>query len=116
MARAKYALALKDIYERKAKANQQLSQGRGQKGLPNSVDLNPVNTQAELATLANVSKGTLHSAETVLENGVPELEEAIEKGEVSITRRRSLRPPTGNVATPTQRAGTVAGRSLVHIS
>jgi hypothetical protein len=42
-----------------AKQNQTLSQGRGQKGLSDLINLNPINTQKEVAKAAGVSTGTV---------------------------------------------------------
>ena len=63
------ALKLEPLIAAKAKGNQRQSAGRGQKGLQNSADLNPVDTREELAKVAGVSHDTISRAKTILEKG-----------------------------------------------
>ena len=64
--------------------NQKLSEGRGQKGLSNLINLNaeaqaiqPVNTQKELAEMADVSTGTMAKIEKLVDNATPEIKQAL---------------------------------------
>lgn len=44
----------------------------------------PLETQATAASLLNVGERSVRAAKTVIEEGVPELKEAVERGEVSV--------------------------------
>lgn len=65
-------MILEPIIQAKAKENQKLSEGRGEKGLPKSDNLNPIHTNQELAKVAGVSHDTIDKTEKILTKGTPE--------------------------------------------
>ncbi len=75
-------LILEPMYREKAKENQQLSQGRGQKALPNLANL--IDTREELAASAGVSHGTLGKFKTIQEHGIDQLQDMARSGSISI--------------------------------
>lgn len=89
--RGELVTQFKTIIAARAKENQKLSEGRGQKGLSNLINLNaeaqaiqPVNTQKELAEMADVSTGTMAKIEKLVDNATPEIKQALREGELSI--------------------------------
>ena len=81
-------LYLRPILSEKAKENQRLSDGRGQKGFPNSGNLNsvtitPVATDEQIAKAAGVSKDTVWKVEKV---APPEMKEQLRRGDISINQ------------------------------
>jgi hypothetical protein len=64
--RTKLALRLEDIYRARAKANQVIRKGdQGGASLPNSVNLEIVNTQKEISKIAGVGHDTIHRVKTI---------------------------------------------------
>jgi hypothetical protein len=51
----------------------------------NSANLPVIPRQAEAAALLNVGERTVRLARTVLDRGAPELQQAVERGKVSVT-------------------------------
>lgn len=90
--RTNLALQLEPLIKKKAKANQQLSNGRGQKGCQNSDNLiNAVHRYKELGKLANTSHDTVAKVKIInkaVENGkvTPDVVAKLHSGEVSINR------------------------------
>jgi hypothetical protein len=85
--RAELALQLKPIVQARAKENQRLSEGRGQKGHQNSDDLKPkVDTYKEVAKIAGVSHDTVHKVDVILKEGSEKVKKAVSSGEMSINR------------------------------
>lgn len=76
------ALKLKPVIAAKAKENQQLSEGRGQKGLPTLANL--IDTRAEIAKAAGVSHGTIAKVEQIEAKATPEVKDALRAGDLSI--------------------------------
>lgn len=75
--RCELALKLKPLIADEAKRHQQLSKGRGKKGLPKKINL--IDTEKELAKIAGVGKSRINQASFVLEHGnKEELEKARE--------------------------------------
>lgn len=77
-------LYLKPILSEKAKENQRLSDGRGQKGLPNSANLNRIDAVSEIAKAAGVSRETVQRVEKLEKVAPPEIKERLRRGEISI--------------------------------
>ena len=113
LSRVELALLLKSFYKEKAKENQRLSEGRGQKGCQNSDNLKEldnylsseehnkicitnnhdltvkkpqIDTKKELAKIAGVSHDTFVRAEKILKEAKPEIIQAIKKNEKSINK------------------------------
>ena len=64
--RVSLALELETTIAARAKENQKLSEGAGNKGLTNSSNpVEPVNTRAELAKTAGVSEDTVAKVKTI---------------------------------------------------
>ena len=83
--RTELQLKKKSAIAAKAKVNQQLSEGRGVKGLQNSANLiETVNTRAEIAEAAGVSHDTVSKVERIQETAAPELVAALRENKVSI--------------------------------
>jgi len=74
------ALRLEPLYKAEAKANQRQSPGRGQKGLANLPNLNPVNTREKIADLAGVANGTIKKVKKIVNDGTPEQINRIKAG------------------------------------
>lgn len=66
------ALKLKPVIAAKAKENQQLSEGRGQKGCQISDNLN-IDTKKEIARAAGVSHDTIAKVEKIEQQATPEI-------------------------------------------
>jgi len=106
LSRVELAVLLKSFYKEKAKENQRLSEGRGQKGCQNSDNLKEldnylsseehnkicitnnhdltvkkpqIDTKKELAKIAGVSHDTFVRAEKILEKAKPEVIQAIKE-------------------------------------
>ena len=84
-------LYLRPILSEKAKENQRLSDGRGQKGFPNSGNLNsvtitPVATDEQIAKAAGVSKDTVWKVEKLEKVAPPEMKEQLRRGDISINQ------------------------------
>lgn len=82
--RAMLALELEPLIREKARENQKLSQGRGEKGLPNSTNLKAVNTRQEIAKIAGVSDTTIYEAKKVKESDNEEVKRQMVAGKISI--------------------------------
>lgn len=82
--RTKLALQLESLIKAKAKENQKLSEGRGEKGLPPVANLKPVHTDIELAKIAGVSHNTIKFARVVENQATPEQKQSLESGEKKI--------------------------------
>lgn len=80
-ARGELVIKVKPLIAARAKLNQQLSQGRGVKGLLNSAK---VNTREELAKAADIGHDNIRKIEDIMAHGTPELKAAVRIGEVSI--------------------------------
>ena len=86
-ARIRLAMRFAHSIEEEAKANQKLSDGRGQKGFPNSDNLNaPVHTDKKLGEIAGVSHNTVHQYRKVQKDGSDEVKEKLDKGEITINK------------------------------
>lgn len=79
-------LYLKPILSEKAKENQRLSDGRGQKGLPNSANLNRIDAVSEIAKAAGVSRETVQRVEKLEKVAPPEMKEQLRRGDISINQ------------------------------
>ena len=88
--RSELVLILEPMIREKAKENQQLSQGRGQKGLQNSANLNSIDTREELAKAAGVSHDTIHKVKTIQECGIEPLKDMVRSGEISINAASTI--------------------------
>jgi N6-adenosine-specific RNA methylase IME4 len=86
-ARGELALKRKHIIATKAKKNQQLSKGRGVKGLQNSANLlHPIDTRAELAKIAGVSHDTIARIEKIVQKAPEEVKEKLRRGDLTINK------------------------------
>ena len=83
--RGRLALRLEDAIAAQAKANQ----GARTDILPTLVK-SSVNTQSEVARVADLSKGTIHKVKTVEESAPAVIKQAAEKEEISINRAYEL--------------------------
>lgn len=102
---AQIALKFKPVIEGKAKENQKLSEGRGQKGLTkssnlkqNSIlmksskmnneeieeDIKHVNTRKEIAEIAGVSEDTIHKVEVIEEKAPEDIKKQVKLGDLTI--------------------------------
>jgi len=81
-ARCELALRLKPLIAKEAKEHQRLSKGRGKKGLIKKVNL--IDTEREIAEIANVSKGTINKVAYILGHGNEEEKEIGRTGSHSI--------------------------------
>lgn len=98
--RAELVLRLEPLIAAKAKENERQSGGRG-KGLQNSVNLKPVDTQKELAELSGLSHDTIHKAKVIMKSATPEAKAKLRSGDSTINReyqklRKNQSPLTGN--------------------
>ena len=87
--RGKLALRLKPKIAEKAKNRQREYYGNQHDGLsPTLVEVQkePIDTQEELASIAGVSKGTIHKVEKIVNSGSEKLQEAVENGDMSINQ------------------------------
>ena len=64
----------------------------GSKPGPRSKEIGPIGTisKAEAARLGNVGETSIHSARKVRTKGVPELAEAVEKGDITVDRASKI--------------------------
>lgn len=81
--RGELALKLEPTYAAQAKANQQLSDGRGKKGLANLPNLN---TRDELAKIAGVSSRLMAMIQYLVEAASDEVKVALRADELTINR------------------------------
>lgn len=81
--RISLAEKLKPVIAAKAKENQQLSEGRGQKGCQISDNLN-IDTKKEIAKAAGVSHDTIAKFEKIDAEASPEIKAAVMSGELKI--------------------------------
>lgn len=94
----KLALVLKPMIAEKANKNLKLSQGRGKKGsakLPKAIE-----TREELAKEADISGRTLDKVEKIETQGIDELKDKADKGEISVHTAATIatEPKTERVA------------------
>jgi N6-adenosine-specific RNA methylase IME4 len=80
------ALELEDVFREKAKENLVLSGGDKKSGLQISVNpiTNKINTQKEIAKIANVSHDTIAKVKKIQSNATPEVKEKLNTGAISI--------------------------------
>ena len=81
--RGETALKLESTFAAQAKANQQLSEGRGKKGL---AILPNLNTRDLLAKIAGVSSRTIAAIKFIVENATDEIKAALRADEITINR------------------------------
>jgi len=74
--RAELALALEPLFESKAKENQKLSNGAGNKGSQISANLK-IDTRQELAKVAGVSHDTIYKARIITEKASKPVKEEL---------------------------------------
>ena len=79
--RGELALKLESTFAAQAKANQQLSEGRGKKGLAKLPNLN---TRDLLAKIAGVSSRTIAAIKFIVEHGTDEIKAALRADEITI--------------------------------
>ena len=79
--RGELALKLESTFAAQAKANQQLSEGRGKKGL---AILPNLNTRDLLAKIAGVSSRTIAAIKFIVEHGTDEIKAALRADEITI--------------------------------
>ena len=94
--RVSLALELESTIAARAKENQKLSEGAGNKGLTTlSNPVEPVNTRAEIAKVANVSEGTIAKVKTIKAKASEETKDKLAKGEISINKayQETKEPP-----------------------
>jgi DNA modification methylase len=80
------ALELEDVFREKAKENLVLSGGDKKSGLQISVNpiTDKINTQKEIAKIANVSHDTIAKVKKIQSNATPEVKEKLNTGQMSI--------------------------------
>lgn len=79
--RSMLALRLEPLLAKKAKENQRMSQGRGQKGLVTGPNLfSPVNTLGELSKLTGVSPRSISRMRSIVNSGTREQIERVKNG------------------------------------
>jgi DNA modification methylase len=80
------ALELEDVFREKAKENLVLSGGNKKSGLQISVNpiTDKINTQKEIAKIANVSHDTIAKVKKIQSNATPEVKEKLNTGQMSI--------------------------------
>jgi DNA modification methylase len=80
------ALELEDVFREKAKENLVLSGGDKKSGLQISVNpiTDKINTQKEIAKIANVSHDTIAKVKKIQSNATPEVKEKLNTGTMSI--------------------------------
>ena len=81
--RTRLALKKEPIISAIAKENQRLSEGRGQKGLPISENLN---TQKEIARIAGVGHDTVAKVKKIEAEATPKVKEQLRNGNLSINK------------------------------
>lgn len=85
--RVSLALELESTIAERAKANQKLSEGAGNKGLTKSSNLSePINTRAEIAKTAGVSEDTVAKVKTIKAKASDEVKQKVASGEMSINK------------------------------
>lgn len=108
--RVKIALTLKPAIEAKAKENQKAAgekagRGRTKKGCQNSDKaISPIDTTAEIAKAAGVSKDTVRKVQAVQNTGDAALNDAMDSGKISIhaaTKAAKLPPAERSAVLPT---------------
>jgi len=85
--RSKIVLQRKDTLAEKAKENQRLSEGRGQKGLANLPNLN---TRETLANQAGVSPRTMGKADAIYSSDAEDLKQNLDRGHDDEGRKVSI--------------------------
>jgi hypothetical protein len=84
--RSRLALKMKPLISKKAKKNQQLSEGRGVKGCQNSDNLiERVDTKKELAKIAGVSHDTIARVEKIVQKAPEEVKEKLRRGDPGVS-------------------------------
>lgn len=79
-------LKLEPLIAAKAKANQQVSKGRGKKGSQNSVNLKPIDTQKELAKLSGLSHDTIAKIKLIDKHADEDTKQRLRNKEIAIHR------------------------------
>ncbi len=83
--RIKLSAQLEDVYRKQGKENVIIENKNRSTDLPNLVKRDAVNTQKEVAALANVSKGTYYDGKKVLNNTNQDTQDLINNKETSIS-------------------------------
>lgn len=85
------AARARDLYAKQAKERQRLSDGRGKKGSTKCSDLSGEGKASEAVGLVfGVSGGSVDRARRVIENGLPELVEAVDAGKVTVAKAAAI--------------------------
>jgi len=83
--RIKLSAQLEEVYRKQGKENVIIENKNRSTDLPNLVKRDAVNTQKEVAALANVSKGTYYDGKKVLDNTNQDTQDLINNKETSIS-------------------------------
>jgi N6-adenosine-specific RNA methylase IME4 len=89
------ALKLKPVIAEKAKINQKLSGGT-----VHQISDEPINTNFELAKIANVSHDTIGKVQKIINEGTPDIINRLERGEVSVNKAHQELRRTKTVSGP----------------
>lgn len=110
--RSELALQLESLIAAEAKQRQQLSQGRGKKGLQNSVNLNQsVHTDEKLAEMAGVSRDTIRKVRVIENEAANGNETAIEAKQAVLSGAKSIHKAYGEIR---PKICTVCGKPIIN--
>ena len=99
---------IRDIYAKQAKERQRLSKGRGKKGPVNLPDLKS-DARDAAGKAVGISGSTVDHATAVIKNGVPELADAVDAGDVAV----SLAAKVAELPKAEQRKAVAGGKAAM---